>query len=156
MFTEEDVKESLEEVGIKLVPQSEEGKVKITSEDGETECLDEDFSMFENPGICEKEKTVQSFYIYEKKKNGNSYEVYEDDSIPSEYKYIARYFIERTHRGDIFAYRTFSEAVWRVLSEMRMQLDFEGDFEDFCKKEHPNILPSLYEILGRKLGYDKD
>ena len=86
MFTEEDVKESLEEVGIKLVPQSEEGKVKITSEDGETECLDEDFSLFENPGICEKEKTVQSFYIYEKKKNGNSYEVYEDDSISSEYK----------------------------------------------------------------------
>lgn len=48
MFTEEDVKESLEEVGIKLVPQSEEGKVKITSEGGETACLDEDFPMFDS------------------------------------------------------------------------------------------------------------
>lgn len=51
LFTEEDVKESLEEVGIKLVPQSEEGKVKMISEDGETVYLDEDFSMFEKYGI---------------------------------------------------------------------------------------------------------
>lgn len=48
LFTEEDVKESLEEVGIKLVPQSEAGKVKMTSEDGDTVYLDEDFSMFDS------------------------------------------------------------------------------------------------------------
>lgn len=48
LFTEEDVKASLEEVGIKLVPQSEEGKVKMTSEDGDTVYLDEDFSMFDS------------------------------------------------------------------------------------------------------------
>lgn len=47
-FSEEDVKESLVEVGIKLVPQSEAGKVKMISEDGDAVYLDEDFSMFDS------------------------------------------------------------------------------------------------------------
>lgn len=47
-FSEEDVNESLVEVGIKLVPQSEAGKMKMISEDGDTVYLDEDFSMFDS------------------------------------------------------------------------------------------------------------